>query len=506
MERQEFETTEGLLKDVMRKQAGSVEKAVLEAVMNAIDANATEIRVDLKEDKLTIVDNGKGMEKSEVDKYFKKFGLKDDDIQEKEFGKFRMGRGQIFNFGVNVWHTQDNMMIVNLEDAHTTVEVGGEEQELDTSGLSYVWLESEEDVDGCAIKVDLFNEIDDVGDTVRNIENQIRYMSWLHDVEIVVNDKICDDEFDYDYETDQAYFNFIRGTYSSRTTVYNKGAYVKNESISPVESTIVTREDLDLNFARNDILTGCRVWDVIRQQYNEHLRSFLIKQDELDTKETEWLIEQANEEPSFWEEIYDKEIIPDISGVMHSIKSLEGEAITFADPKDNVAQELSKRSSKNVIPKKLKDPFTGDDSPFEVVNYEDAVESDFKFELSEYSENNLSKRRKENLLKLRWAMREVSFYGEVKSGSSKHRDTWMLDDSTLLVDKDFLNAKKDKLVTDVLLTCIKEAAHKQDTRTNPSEDFGYNRRFKNMIDSMPPVQRKLFNNSKDVKEYVKRHK
>lgn len=502
MKRQEFETTEGLLKDVMRKQAGSIEKAVLEAVMNAIDADATEVRVKLTESELIVSDNGKGMQKSEVDKYFKKFGLKDDDIQDKEFGKFRMGRGQIFNFGVNMWHTQNNIMVVNLEQPHTTVEVNGEEQELDTSGLSYVWLESDESVDGCTISVDLFNELDDVRSTVSNIEDQIRYMSWLHDVEIVINDKVCNTEFDSDYSTEQAYISFDRDSYSGRATIYNKGAYVMTEKIGPISSTIVTREDIDLNFARNDILTGCPVWGVVLDQHDEHLRSFLLEQDGLESDETEWLIQQANDDTSFWSEIYDEDIIPDISGTMHSLKGLEGQAVTFADSSDSVAQELCRRTSNIVIPNELKSPFTAEGSPFDVVNYEDAISEDFKFELSEYSEDNLSKRRKQNLHKLSWAMTNVGFMGSVKSGSSKHRNVWMTDKDTLLVDKDFLNAKKDKLVTTVLLECIKEAAHRQDTRTNPEEDYGYNRRFKNMVDDMPLVQRKLFNNSKEVKEFV----
>jgi signal transduction histidine kinase len=67
MTRHEFKATEGLLHDVMRKQAGTLEKAVLEAVMNSVDANADEIEVHLQSDKLIVRDDGDGMTEEEVE-------------------------------------------------------------------------------------------------------------------------------------------------------------------------------------------------------------------------------------------------------------------------------------------------------------------------------------------------------------------------------------------------------------------------------------------------------
>ncbi|MFK5108744.1 ATP-binding protein, partial [Klebsiella pneumoniae] len=49
-----------LLRSVIQRQAGSLSKAVLEAVMNSIDAGATRIDVDFDANYVTIKDDGKG--------------------------------------------------------------------------------------------------------------------------------------------------------------------------------------------------------------------------------------------------------------------------------------------------------------------------------------------------------------------------------------------------------------------------------------------------------------
>ncbi len=115
MQKQEFEMSKNLLKDVISKQTGSLTKALKELVQNSRDAGATEINIEIKEDMAIVEDNGRGMTPEEIDKYFRVFGetLKRDDKEVD--GQFGMGRGQIMNFGITVWRTQKSKITVDIK-------------------------------------------------------------------------------------------------------------------------------------------------------------------------------------------------------------------------------------------------------------------------------------------------------------------------------------------------------------------------------------------------------
>jgi len=92
--------------DVIKRQAGSLLKAVLEGVMNAIDAGATKCEIPTSSTKVIIRDNGCGFQTAEqVKEWFGKWGAVHVATEAKQFGQFRMGRGQMFAYGRNVWHS-----------------------------------------------------------------------------------------------------------------------------------------------------------------------------------------------------------------------------------------------------------------------------------------------------------------------------------------------------------------------------------------------------------------
>ena len=93
-----------LLLDVIRRQAGSLTKAIMEGVMNAVDAGATRCDISVTADTVTITDDGKGFaSKKEIQEWFEVFGAAHSEEEAKTFGTFRMGRGQMFAYGVNKW-------------------------------------------------------------------------------------------------------------------------------------------------------------------------------------------------------------------------------------------------------------------------------------------------------------------------------------------------------------------------------------------------------------------
>ena len=131
----QFRMHPDLLFSVIKAQAGTHEKALLEAVMNAADAGATDCHVTLDEKGYVISDNGKGfVSRQEIEDFFETFGTphKEGDAT---YGKFRMGRGQLFAFSRTVWHSNEFMMDVCIK----------------TRGLDYILKGNQESFKGCKI-------------------------------------------------------------------------------------------------------------------------------------------------------------------------------------------------------------------------------------------------------------------------------------------------------------------------------------------------------------------
>jgi len=247
--KRKFTMHEQMIFDVIRKQAGTLSKAALEGVMNAVDANASEIKITLDEGRMTLSDDGKGFRsKKEIEDYFETFGRPHTEQEQKVFGKFRMGRGQMFAFGRNLWETGRFRMDVDVKD----------------KGLDYDLkeLSEKERAPGCSITIELYDQLlpSDVDKTVRDLE---LWCKWAP-LRVVLNDReISSDPAaqEWQYETDEAYVSL---TGVGGLTIYNQGVFVMDIPAYRYGTggEVVTKmgQDLDVNFARNDILASCPIW------------------------------------------------------------------------------------------------------------------------------------------------------------------------------------------------------------------------------------------------------
>ena len=500
--KQEFETTKGLLEDVMTKQAGTLEKAVLEGVMNSVDADASQVHITIEEDHLIIEDDGRGMSESEVEEYFQKFGLKDDDIEDKEFGKFRMGRGQIFSFGRNVWHTGNLLLVVDLDNDKTTLTADGEEHTLDVSGLSYNTIEIGDQYNGCSISVDLYEEIDDVESKVNDVEKLIKYIPWLHGVEVTINGEDIDHDFDPDYETESAYIEFKPNSIRTSSLIYNKGAKVKTERLVPTRAVLVTKDDLDLNFARNDVLSGCPVYARVREELDEVYTTYLKQKDELTTDEVNWLVERMGKDDGLMKAMYSEPLIQTATGDTVSMSEISDNPVVLNKGSQSMAEDIQRRTGAIPLDEGHREIFESDNVFTEKKDYTEVIGQEMTYEMDPYSESKLTKSRRKNLYRLKWALNEITPFMEVESGVSKHREVWMVDDSTVFVDKDFLKAKKTKFATHVLPQVLKHSRFKCDTRTDVQESGMFHRRVTDMMDDLASIQLKVLEGHPDVEGYV----
>ncbi len=250
---------EKLLIDVIKKQAGSLKKAILEGTMNSVEAGATEIDIKFRAERtgpafLSIYDDGIGIQtKKELTNHFETFGQPHESTENVIWKQFRMGRGQMFAFGKNIWRTSQFRMVVDV----------------DTMELDYILEEGLPEKSGCSIDIELYQNplknysIHSVHSLKEEVKEQVRFVKIpvnFNDEQISINPELLD----WDFEDENAYYQFNE---TSRLKIYNLGVYVKSDYISNVGvgGVIVSKKRLDVNFARNDIQSTCDIYQKIQK-------------------------------------------------------------------------------------------------------------------------------------------------------------------------------------------------------------------------------------------------
>ncbi|MDA8382828.1 MAG: ATP-binding protein, partial [Betaproteobacteria bacterium] len=95
-ENRQFRMHPHLLYDVIKQQAGSFSKALMEAVQNAIDAGSTQVSVNFDGARFDIEDDGRGFaDRRSIEEFFETFGTPHTESSDEapRYGRFRMGRG-----------------------------------------------------------------------------------------------------------------------------------------------------------------------------------------------------------------------------------------------------------------------------------------------------------------------------------------------------------------------------------------------------------------------------
>mgnify|MGYP003113265433 CR=1 FL=1 len=234
----EFKQHPNHLRNTVLRQAGTLWKAILEGVMNSVDAGATHCYITLDKDMVTIRDDGRGFQsREEIADFFQTFGTPHED-SDATYGEFRMGRGQIMAFGVNTWHTNNYVMDVDIRD----------------KGMTFDLEEVAENFPGCNIVMHLYDKmlISQLAEAERELEKFVKYVN----IPVYLNEKRISqspEDKKWDHVTDEAYIK-LKSTGS--LSIYNLGVFVTdlNSFDYGVGGEVVSRNRLKLNFARNDVM------------------------------------------------------------------------------------------------------------------------------------------------------------------------------------------------------------------------------------------------------------
>lgn len=267
----EFKMHPNMIYDFIDRQAGKLTKALLEAIMNSIEAcdsperAVVDIGFEVKDDgafevgaMLSVADNGRGIrDRKEVDDFFLHFGNPHSANETVIWKQFRMGRGQIFSYGKNTWRTSTLQMKVDI--AETKAEGVLPRCEIKT-GLPLI--------SGCVIEIELYRN--PIGHTYNSVEalideirRQIEFMPGVirfNGVQL----NTPPEHLKWTAQDADAWYMFGKG---SNLKVYNLGAYVQDISAtdSGVTGVIVSKKMLKVNFARNAVQEdSCPVWANIR--------------------------------------------------------------------------------------------------------------------------------------------------------------------------------------------------------------------------------------------------
>lgn len=240
----------------IKAQAGSLGKALSEAVMNSIDAFAQNIEVTLTTHGFTIKDDGQGFKsRDEIKAWFETLGFPHDEGNHRVYGKFGMGRAQMWAYAHTVWSSNEFVMRVDVKN----------------KGLDYQLEMTPSTRAGTQIEGTFYTPVSfpQVEMVATELQNLVRYAPAL----VIINRQAVtrDPSVEaWDLETEHAWMRFDKSKHS--LDVYNGGILVSHfpKYRFGCSGIVVTKPEhtLALNLARNDILEAeCTVWPHVRKAF-----------------------------------------------------------------------------------------------------------------------------------------------------------------------------------------------------------------------------------------------
>jgi len=346
-----------LLFDVISKQAGSLSKAILEGVMNSVDAKSKLCLIKVTADKVVIQDDGQGFRsREEIKQWFNVFGQPHDESEGKIYASFRMGRGQMFAFGVNQWRS-GRFSMHGIDIKHR--------------GLDYDVTEHPgEKVPGCEITIQLYEKL---GETeIMSIEQDMKRWVRYCPIDVRLNGKgltVDPTQEKWDQNDEDAY---IRLDSSENVKVYNLGVLVNapDSYRFGTGGVVVSKKRLEVNFARNDVMASCPVWKKVAKYLNANGTNKGLRKDRLSNFSRRHLITQVLGGQLSPQELFGKAIIPSVTGRSFTPSQLLFHAhgvVTVAKKGDRVGDNIQRHRSAFVLAEECLEWFNVT-TPQELVN------------------------------------------------------------------------------------------------------------------------------------------
>lgn len=260
-----FELDPQIIHHIIYSQAGSIGKAIIELIMNSVDAGAREVQLTLSREGFTCADDGQGFaSREDILRYFGRFGTPHQE-GDATYGRFRLGRGQIMAHARTLWQSNAWSMQVDTQ----------------TMGYGYELNPLSEPLPGCHIDGTWYETLSTVelNSCLQEIRDLVRYTP----VAVLLNDHpITRDPAreKWDLEDEFAYY---RAKEEGAVGIYNQGVLVRNDSANMwgVGGLIVSKQAIGLNVSRTEILRKtCPVWKAIDKAFTRLAETVTGRQGE----------------------------------------------------------------------------------------------------------------------------------------------------------------------------------------------------------------------------------
>ncbi len=315
----EFEVDKNIIKDLIHSQNGTIATAIRELVMNGIDAGSESLNIIISKKYFEIQDFGRGFkDKDEIMRFFKTFGTPHQE-GDAEYGRFRIGRGQIMAFAKSSWYSKNFVMTTDINSGKQGFEL----------------IEDADYIDGCKVYGEFYEDLRDydLKNVVISLREYVKYADYdirLNNIPINQNSNAK-----WTYEDDLVKVLIEpKGTHG--LNLYSKGILVKqlHQYTYGFSADVVTKKTLQLNMARNEINENDEVW----QHVHKILRAEMRKRRNKNLNEFERLalIDQFINCEIEFEDIFKLPLIADSRGKKFSIYNLLSKKTgwSFATDKD----------------------------------------------------------------------------------------------------------------------------------------------------------------------------
>ncbi len=319
MEHIAFQMHPKLLYDIICRQAGTLSKAILEGVMNSGDAEATECRITVTNNQVIIVDNGRGIkEREQIEKWFATFGQPHTEEEKKKWGAFRMGRGQMFAFGVNTWKTGTFRIAVDFKDCSE-------------GQAGFDLFEGQTAYEGCCIRIILYEKLlpSELAETERTLRQWCKYTPF----NVYLNDSLISTDpetLEWDYTLPEAYIKLQK---TGELSIYNLGVHTMDMSNRRFGTggNVVSRKQLKVNFARNDVQSDCPVWKKVKPLIDQYATARNLKSKSLDEGSRKRLVDQALRCELPWVDFCEQRVLTAVNGRQYSPRQVSESSYKYGN-------------------------------------------------------------------------------------------------------------------------------------------------------------------------------
>lgn len=280
---------ERIIEELIFSQAEDLVDGIRECVQNGVDApGSTQVTVNVTPELTVIEDDGDGMDLTdeEIEQYLTNLGMSTKRDDDDSIGQFGIGFGQALAKG---------RVTVNSHDTIVKFDAKNKLREYDI-------FEADDSYDGFRVEIEHYDdEVPDPDSSewdsyVDDLEDRFQFMELVHGVEVEINGEVVSDkdpventmydEPDATYEDDKMVITLRMGHYGS-IDVYSAGIRVDTKHSHGLQGVVITKENLDLNTARNSIKSGCSLWSEVADQIES------MKVEIYEDREAENLVDKA---------------------------------------------------------------------------------------------------------------------------------------------------------------------------------------------------------------------